>query len=201
MEAALTIVRHILPLSHFPTFLGFINSLGSSKLPSGSIIQSPETGFQDVLQMQKLSPSSEERSSNHTEGGKENKLGRLNCISLLILLTCFFRELCEGLHSLLAVAALGGDGGDVGPAQGPDDVHHGLGLEGVRRNHPREEIVALVVAQLRGCGGIADLWNLGEKKTSWGLPASRDALTLELVPSVRGIRSSGYADPSEITSC
>lgn len=160
-------------------------------MPSGSIIQSPETGFQDVLQMQKLSPSSEERSSNHTEGGKENKLGRLNRISLLILLTCFFRELCEGLHSLLAIAALGGDGGDVSPAQGPDDVHHGLGLEGVRRNHPREEIVALVVAQLRGCRGIADLWNLGEKKTSWGLPARRDALTLELVWSVRGIVRDG----------
>lgn len=159
-------------------------------MPSGSIIQSPETGFQDVLQMQKLSPSSEERSSNHTEGGEENKLGRLSCISLSTLLTGFFRELCEGLHSLLTIAALGGDGGDVSPAQGPDDVHHGLGLEGVRRNHPREEIVALVVAQLRGCRGIADLWNLGEK-TSWGLPESRDALTLELVSSVRGMVSDG----------
>lgn len=133
-----------------------------------------------------------ERSSNHTEAGKENKLGRLNCISLLILLTCFLRELCEGLHSLLAIAALRGDGGDVSPAQGPDDVHHGLGLEGVGRNHPREEIVALVVTQLRGCRGVADLRNLGEKKTSWGLAESRDALTLELLSSVRGIVSGGW---------
>lgn len=116
----------------------------------------------------------------HREAKKRNELERLNCISLLIPRTCFFRELCEGLYSLLTIATLGGDGRDVSPAQGPDDVHHGLGLEGVRRNHPREEIVALVVAQLRGCRGIADLWNLGEKKTSRGLPESRDALTLEL---------------------
>lgn len=90
----------------------------------------------------------------------------------MILLTCFFGELREGLHSLLAVAALRGDGGDVGPAQGPDDVHHGLGLERVGGNHPREEVVALVVAQLGGCGGVADLWNLEEKETSWGLERS-----------------------------
>lgn len=123
--------------------------------------------------MQNLSPSSEEGGrggSHHTEERK--KFARINRISLLILLTCFFGELCEGLHSLLAVAALRGDGGDVGPAQGPDDVHHGLGLEGVGGNHPREEVVALVVAQLRGCGGVADLWNLEEKETSWGLERS-----------------------------
>lgn len=104
---------------------------------------------------------------------RQRKLELLNGVLLLILITCFFRELCEGLHSLLTIAALRGDGGDVSPAQGPNDVHHGLGLERVRRNHPREEIVALVVAQLRGCRGIADLWNLEEKKTSWGLPESR----------------------------
>lgn len=69
----------------------------------------------------------------------------------LLYITCFFGELREGLHALLPVAALRGDGGDVGPAQGPDDVHHGLGLEGVRRNHPREEVVPPVIAQLRGC--------------------------------------------------
>lgn len=173
MQSALTIVKYILPPGHFPTFLGFINSLGSSKLPSRSIIQSPETGFHDVLQMQNLSAPSEERNSNRTERNKKKKKGKLRRISLVILLTCFFRELREGLHSLLTVAALGGDGRDVGPAQGPNDVHHGLGLEGVGRNHPREEIVALVVAQLRGCRGIADLWNLEEKKTSWGLPEIR----------------------------
>lgn len=110
------------------------------------------------------------------ETKEKKKRGKLRRISLVILLTCFFRELREGLHSLLTVAALGGNGRDVGPAQGPDDVHHGLGLEGVGRNHPREEIVALVVAQLRGCRGIADLRNLEEKKTSWGLPEFRGCI-------------------------
>lgn len=65
-------------------------------------------------------------------------------------LTGFFGELREGLHPLLPVAALRGNGGDVGPAEGPDDVHHGLSLEGVWWYHPREEVIAPVVTQLRG---------------------------------------------------
>lgn len=75
-------------------------------------------------------------------------------------LTCFFGELCEGLYPFLSVAALWGDGGDVRPAQGLDNVHHGLGLEWVWRNHPWEEVIAPVVTQLRGCWRIADLWDL-----------------------------------------
>lgn len=140
---------------------------------------------------------------NHTEERK--KLARLNRILLLILLACFFGELCEGLHSLLAIAALRGDGGDVSPAQGPDDVHYGLGLERVRRNHPREEIVALVVAQLRGCRGVADLWNLKEKETSWGLEQSWRCLNswvgLNRARNHKVTAHSGYSDPSGITSC
>lgn len=78
-------------------------------------------------------------------------------------LTCFFGKLHEGLDSFLSVAAFRGHGGDVRPPQGSDDVHHGLGLEGVRRNHPREEVVAPVVAQLRGCRRVADLRDLEVK--------------------------------------
>ena len=84
------------------------------------------------------------------------------------VLTCFFGELCEGLYSLFSVAALGGNGGDVRPSQGPDDVHHGLGLERVRRNHPREEVVAPVVTQLRGCGRVADLRDLEREEEALG---------------------------------
>lgn len=63
MQEALTVMKHILPLSQFPTLLGFVNSLGSKMLPSRSIIQSPEAGFYNVVQMRNLSPSSEERGS------------------------------------------------------------------------------------------------------------------------------------------
>lgn len=83
-------------------------------------------------------------------------------------LTGFLGELREGLHPLLPVAALRGHGGHVAPAQGPDDVHHGLGLEGVGRNHPREEVVAPVVAQLRGRRRVADLWDLEDKDRGQG---------------------------------
>lgn len=48
---------------------------------------------------------------------------------LLPLLTSLFGDLLEGLHALLSIAALRGNGGDVGPVQGSDDVHHGLGLK------------------------------------------------------------------------
>lgn len=129
MQAARSVMKRILPWSHFPTFLEFMNSLGSKMLPSRSIIQSPETGFYNVVQMQNLSPSSEERGSAVSSHRRKKENSRLNRILILILLTCFFGELCECLHSLLAIAALRGDGGDVGPAQRSDDVHHGLGLE------------------------------------------------------------------------
>ncbi|TNN42589.1 hypothetical protein EYF80_047211 [Liparis tanakae] len=75
-------------------------------------------------------------------------------------------------------AALRGDGGDVGPAQGPDDVHHGLGLERVRGNHPREEVVAPVVAQLRGRRRVADLWDLKKEEGNRSRFPSRPAAPL-----------------------
>lgn len=82
--------------------------------------------------------------------------------------TCFSGALSEGLHSLLSIAALWGDGGDVRPAQGSNNVHHGLGLEWVWRNHPWEEVIAPVITQLRGCWRIADLWDLEESKRGRG---------------------------------
>lgn len=82
-------------------------------------------------------------------------------------LTCFFGELCEGLDSLLSIAAFRGNGGDVSPPQGSDNVHHGLGLEWVWRNHPREKVIAPVVTQLRGCWRIADLRDLEEEWWVW----------------------------------
>lgn len=76
------------------------------------------------------------------------------------LLTCLSGELHEGIYPFFPVAALRGHCGHIVPAQGLDDVHHGLCLEAVWRNHPREEVVALVIAQLRGSGRVADLRNL-----------------------------------------
>lgn len=65
------------PWSHFPTFLGFINSLGSKMLPSRSIIQSPETGFYNVVQMQILSPSREERGSEVKSHRRKKKISKI----------------------------------------------------------------------------------------------------------------------------
>ena len=67
----------------------------------------------------------------------------------------------EGVHSALAVVALGRHGGDVVPAHGLDDVHHGLGLVRVWRDHAGEKVVASVVTQLWSCGSIAHLRDLG----------------------------------------
>lgn len=74
--------------------------------------------------------------------------------------TCFSGYLNKGVNSTLPIVALRGQSGDIVPAHGFDDVHHGLGLVGVRRHHTGEELVAAVVTQLRGSGGIADLGDL-----------------------------------------
>ena len=58
-------------------------------------------------------------------------------------------DLHEGVDAALPVVALGRQRGHVVPAQSFDDVQHGLSLVRVRRNHPREEVVAVVVAELR----------------------------------------------------
>lgn len=71
----------------------------------------------------------------------------------------------KGLHTAFTVAALGGQGGDVVPLEGFDNVHHGLGLVGVGRDDAGEEVVAAVVAQVWCSGGVADLGDLRWKKT------------------------------------
>lgn len=81
-----------------------------------------------------------------------------------MLPTGFSGDLDEGLHAALPVVALGGQRGHVVPRHRRHDVHHGLSLVGVRRHHAGEEVVAGVVAQLGGGGGVADLGNLEEKK-------------------------------------
>lgn len=69
----------------------------------------------------------------------------------------------EGLHAALAVVPLRGQRGDVVPPHGGDDVHHGLGLVGVRRHHAGEKVVAAVVAEFWSGGGVADLGDLGRE--------------------------------------
>lgn len=67
----------------------------------------------------------------------------------------------EGLRSsAVAVGALRGHGGDVCPLQCVQQRHYGLGLRSVCSNHPREEVVAALVAQLRCRGAVAHLRDL-----------------------------------------
>lgn len=73
----------------------------------------------------------------------------------------------EGVNTAFSIVALRGNCGDVVPAHGFDDVQHSLGLVGVRRHHTGEELIAAIVAQLRGRGGIADLWDL--RHTDWSV--------------------------------
>lgn len=80
--------------------------------------------------------------------------------------TCFSRYLQEGIDTTLAIVALRGQRGDVVPAHGLDNVHHGLCLVGVGRHHTGEELVAAFVTQLGGSGGVADLWNLKREDKS-----------------------------------
>lgn len=79
-------------------------------------------------------------------------------------LTVFSRLLDEGVHAAFPIVSLWSHSGDVVPAHGFDDVHHGLGLVCVRRYHPGEEVVAGVVAELRGRWGITHLRNLPDRK-------------------------------------
>ena len=74
----------------------------------------------------------------------------------------------EGVDAALSVVALRHHSGHVVPAHGLHDVHHGLGLVGVRGHHPGEEVVARVVAELGGRGGVAHLGDLEEEKEEGG---------------------------------
>lgn len=90
--------------------------------------------------------------SKQTLGGSEKRLTVLSGL------------LNERVNAAFAVVPLGGHRGDVVPAHGFDDVHHGLGLVGVRGHHPGEEVVAGVIAQFRSCGGVAHLRDLRERR-------------------------------------
>jgi len=75
-------------------------------------------------------------------------------------LTVLSGLLNKRINATLAVVSLRGHRGDVVPAHGFDNVHHGLDLVGVRGHHPGEEVVAGVIAQFRSCGGVAHLRDL-----------------------------------------
>lgn len=80
--------------------------------------------------------------------------------------TCFSWYLQECVDTTLSVVAFGCQCGDVVPAHGFNYVDHGLCLVGVGRHHTGEELVAAVVTQLGGSGGIADLRYLRQKDGS-----------------------------------
>lgn len=90
----------------------------------------------------------------------------------------------EGLHPALTVAAFRGQGGDVIPLEGFDNVHHGLGLVGVRGDDAGEEVVAAVVTQVWCCGGVADLGNLGWSRESTGSGQGGDDLHPTATPTL-----------------
>lgn len=92
-------------------------------------------------------------------------VGSLVPLTLLSQLTCLSGDLHKSLNPALSIVALGGQCGYIVPSQCPHDVHHSLGLVGIRRHHTGEEVVACGVAELRGCGGIADLGNLEGERT------------------------------------
>ena len=78
-------------------------------------------------------------------------------------LTSLSGDLHKGVNPTLAIVALGGQRGHVVPSQCPHNVHHGLGLVGVRWHDTGEEVIACGVAELRGRGSVAYLGDL-----EWG---------------------------------
>lgn len=75
-------------------------------------------------------------------------------------LTVLSRLLNKGIHTTFSIVSLRRYSGDVVPAHGFDNVHHGLGLVGVWGHHPGEEVIAGVITQLRSRGGVTHLRNL-----------------------------------------
>lgn len=80
-------------------------------------------------------------------------------------LTVLSRLLNERIDAAFSIVSLRSYSGDIVPAHGFDNVHHGLGLVGVRGHHPGEEVVAGVITQLRSGGGVAHLRDLTERET------------------------------------
>ena len=88
-------------------------------------------------------------------------------------LTILSGLLYKRINATFSVVSLRGYSGNIVPAHGFDNVHHGLGLVGVWGHHPREEVVAGVITQLRSRGGIAHLRDLWQRKKE----RARDAVT------------------------
>lgn len=102
-----------------------------------------------------------QRTGNTLESHAKAAVHRLQLPGCSAGLTGLPGALQEGVHgAAVAMAALRGHGGDVAPLQCLQQRHHGLGLGSVRSNHPREEVVAPLVAQLRCRGAVAHLRDL-----------------------------------------
>ena len=79
---------------------------------------------------------------------------------LHVYVTWFLREAFERRDASLAVVSLVGDGRDVRPPEGVDDVEHRLRLVRVGRHDAGEVAEATLVAQLDARRRVADLRNL-----------------------------------------
>lgn len=82
------------------------------------------------------------------------------------ILTVLSRLLNERVNTALAIVPLRGHCGNVVPSHGLDDIHHGLSLVGVWGHHTGEEVIAGVVTQLWGRGGVAHLGDLHRREHS-----------------------------------
>lgn len=80
--------------------------------------------------------------------------------------TCLFGNLCEGLHTFLSIASFRCKSRHVIPAQSLYNVNHRLGLEGIRRDHSREEVIAPVITEFRSRGCITNLRDLKWKENT-----------------------------------
>lgn len=70
--------------------------------------------------------------------------------------------LLEGLDPRLAIVALRGHGGHVGPVEETQDLGHGFGLVEIGGHGPGKVIVARFVAEFGAGGCVAYLWDLEE---------------------------------------
>lgn len=83
---------------------------------------------------------------------------------MTVVLTVLPRLLNESVNTAFSIIPLRGHRGDVIPLHCLHNVHHGLGLVRVRRHHSGEEIIAGIVTELWGGGGITHLRYLHRHK-------------------------------------
>ena len=94
---------------------------------------------------------------------RETKSNRTKQENVEQLRTRLSGDLHEGVNSALSVVSLRGKCWHVVPAQSFDDVQHGLSLVRVRRNHPREEVVPIIIAEFWSRWCIAHLRDLNQQ--------------------------------------